>query len=340
MKKLLCINILSGFFYLPVTVFAETLEVGGKAKLNGLLQTWFVHDTTTGSAVEENFKIRRAEVKLSGSVVEGTRWFAVMDIAKTLKYATPQIDDGKVLQDIGVGFNITPYLEIVMGQMKTPMNWESGRSSGDLLLPERSMVTRAYGDRRDIGVMFNYNFLENGKINFMVSNGVNSNGKSTNLDETNSSKDVNARAEYDFGKNKLGLYGGSMVAGDQTGTKTINTQAGIDYMFEYDSWLLVLDYISTKADETETVGGVVTLGYQFASQFQLVARYENLNTKSTPEQISEVTSASLNYQVLKTNAEIQLGYSNLRNAKGNGGSYQTQANISGDLTVLAFQAKF
>lgn len=59
------------------------MEVGHD-KLNILLQPWYVTDTSATSA-RENFRMRRFESKLSGSAIEGTRWWATVDFAKPPK---------------------------------------------------------------------------------------------------------------------------------------------------------------------------------------------------------------------------------------------------------------
>lgn len=315
---------------------AASMEVTGKAKFSGLLQTWYVNDTTTGSDVQQNFKIRRAEMKFAGSVAENTKWFVMIDAAKTPDTS----NDAKVLQDLGFGFSLFPYLEVTVGQMKTPSNWESSRSSGDLLLPERSMVTRRYGDRRDIGAMFNYSFLASGKIAVMFSNGANANGKSTNIDETNTSKDVNGRAEYEFPNAiKAGVYGGSQVYGTLGATKT-KTIVGGDLVYELDPLFAAVDYVSAKDNNVDDAGEMVTLGYKIFPNLQLVLRYDLLTTGATPVN-SEVASASLNYLIAKTNSEIQVSYSGMKNAKGSGGQYTIDTvNKNGDLVNIAFLSKF
>jgi hypothetical protein len=60
------------------------IKIGtGKAKFNAVLQTWAFADTTAATN-HFNFKIRRAELKFAGEMVENSRWFLMLDPAKSL----------------------------------------------------------------------------------------------------------------------------------------------------------------------------------------------------------------------------------------------------------------
>jgi hypothetical protein len=333
MKLVFLIVFLSNPLFAAENESRASIEVIGKAKLNGNLQTWFVNDSTTGNDVQQNFKIRRAELKFGGSVAENTSWYIVVDMAKAID-TSASTKDSKFLQDLAVGFMINPTLEFSIGQMKIPNNWETIRSSGDLIMPERSLLTRTFGDRRDLGATLRYNFGDTGKFAFMVSNGINSAGKSTNVDETNSSKDVNARLEH----SGVAIYGGSQVVGDQGMTKQ-RVIGGFDYVYNVDRWFAALDLESGKDDSVETVGQVLTVGFKFLPKLQLVGRYDRLETKVNSI-VTEVSSVSLNWLEFNSNAQVQICYSGLKNAKGNSGSYSVQNNQNGDLVNFAFLAKF
>jgi hypothetical protein len=123
----------------------ETMTVGtGKAKFDLLLQAWTLNDTTS-TGPKLNFRMRRAEIKFSGSVADDSRWFVMIDPTKSLRISTTgtltSTNDNKVLQDLGVAFSITPELEIIAGQFKIPTTAEGLESSGELLmLPETTAI--------------------------------------------------------------------------------------------------------------------------------------------------------------------------------------------------------
>src|SRR6478609_5403076 len=104
---------------MPAFAAEETMQIAtGKAKFNGLLQTWFLTDSSNPS-VANNFRVRRTELKFSGSVVEHSRWFIMVDVAKTLSTGPiSQTNDNKILQDIGVAWIANENFEMIIGQMK------------------------------------------------------------------------------------------------------------------------------------------------------------------------------------------------------------------------------
>lgn len=328
-----------GFISTNAYADATAMEVFAKTKFGGNLQAWYVDDHTISTDVRQNFKIRRAELKFSGNVSDGTRWFTVVDFAKAID-TSPGAKDTKFLQDMGLGFSLSKDLELVVGQMRIPGSWETLMSSGDIVLPERAMVTRSFGDRRDLGAQLIYTFLDTGKFSVMASNGVNGAGKSTNVDESNSTKDVNARLELTT-KSPIvvGAYVGSQVVGDQGSTRT-KSHGGIDFVYRQDPVFIAFDYVDGKENDIQTKGAVATIGYKISSKFQFVTRFDTLRKKSNPEVISEATVVSLHYFVADSNSEIRLTYTGLKNAKGNGGSYESALNENGDLMTLAFLAKF
>jgi hypothetical protein len=56
-----------------------------------------------------------------------------------------------ILQDYFITF-FTDYADISLGQFKIPVSLEGYNGSSKILFPERALVSRAYGDRRDIGL--------------------------------------------------------------------------------------------------------------------------------------------------------------------------------------------
>jgi hypothetical protein len=56
-----------------------------------------------------------------------------------------------ILQDYFITF-MSDYADLSVGQFKIPVSLEGYGSSSKILFPERALVSRAYGDRRDIGL--------------------------------------------------------------------------------------------------------------------------------------------------------------------------------------------
>ncbi len=140
----------------PVTVGSGTLQ------LDGLLQIWYVHDPEAES--RETFRLRRAEIKLSGEIMPKIRWTVMVDPAKDLKVTkTPAsgltaangvaVDQqSRILQEVFVRIEPLPHHQIDVGQFKIPIAEEGRRSSSQLDTIERAIISRTFGDKRDIGI--------------------------------------------------------------------------------------------------------------------------------------------------------------------------------------------
>jgi hypothetical protein len=62
-----------------------------------------------------------------------------------------------ILQDFWISV-LTDYADISVGQFKIPVSYEGFNSSGVLLFAERSLVSSAFGDKRDLGVRIDKRF--------------------------------------------------------------------------------------------------------------------------------------------------------------------------------------
>ena len=177
-------------------IFAEEIT----PKIGLLLQTWAYNDTTFEA--KSNFRVRRAEIKLTGKTSPELRYFFSIDPAKSLKEgAISKTNDNKILQDLGIEYAFTPEFKVTAGQFKAPNTVESFTSSGELLLVERSIISRNYGDNRETGLMMSFE-NEKLKTKLMLSNG----GK-TNTSDDNSAKDLHARIDYSpFENLSLGTF--------------------------------------------------------------------------------------------------------------------------------------
>ena len=56
-----------------------------------------------------------------------------------------------ILQDVQLTY-MTDYADISIGQFKIPVSLEGAGSASKLLFPERALISRAFGDKRDLGL--------------------------------------------------------------------------------------------------------------------------------------------------------------------------------------------
>lgn len=300
-------------------------------QFGALLQSWGINDTTTATT-QFNMRIRRAELKLTGSVAEGSRWFLSMDAAKNLSTgAISSSNDNKILQDFGVAFSFSKAVEIVLGQFKTPTTAESLDSSAELFFPERSLVARgisadkAWGDRREPGLMLTYR-ESIWKIWVAMTN-----GQRPNVDDVNSKKDLHIRLEATPIEGMK--FGGFTTAGDYSYAQRAHW--GLNTRFIHEDLQIRIDAVHAEDQGVKTNGWNVDAAYSLSSLFQPVVRYELLRNE-----VSEgaATSLGINYFYAKHGAKIQAAYSYLSDMSGANGTYQLSHGNHGSLITIAFQA--
>ncbi len=330
---------LSLFLSAPLSYADNGVVVGtGDMKLGALIQVWAVDDTTAPNHADVNFRLRRAEFKASGTVAPNSRFFMMFDPAKNPSAA----GDNKILQDLGIAFMPIENFEVIAGQMKIPTLEEGLHSSGELLLPERSYIGRAYGDRRETGVMLDYN-PKIVRVRLMASNGQATPGAAaTNTNDVDCSKDVNGRFDWMIMENlKLGVFGSNSqsIAGN-------SLREGGDIEFSNARFLARLSGLTAKELNVDKTGMSVEGGYTICDSLQAAARFENYQISSTPHFSSRATTVGLNYYMKGNNVKIQLAHTvmdHMTSAAGGppttyvDGSYKPGTNNAGSLTFLALQ---
>ena len=128
-------------------------------EFHGLVQIWF-----TAADSHSTFRVRRTELKATGPVMERVRWTVQIDPSKLVTLSTRSdsgvvrgvdVDNGSVLQDAILSYEISPGWAIDAGQFKIPLTREGTASSATLETVERALFATAAGkfaDVRDLGV--------------------------------------------------------------------------------------------------------------------------------------------------------------------------------------------
>ncbi|MCC6278698.1 MAG: outer membrane beta-barrel protein [Oligoflexia bacterium] len=322
----------------------ESVKAGtGTVKFNSLIQVWYVNDPTrTPSQADQTFDFRRVELKFSGSVLENTSWFAMIDVAKTLS----STGDNKVIQDVGLVYSPLSDLELTVGQFKTLTTAESmDTKASELLFPERSYVARYYGERRDLGAQVSYK-LDAFRFRAMISNGLDTSGNTqANRTDTNRSKEAHGRIDGEFFEKALrvGVFHSGGTYGAPT-TTVYRSHNGADARFEWEKINVFAAYILGNDDTTKTTGISGQASYKFNECWQLGLGAESLSYRPDggTEVVGSAYALGLNYFLLNHNAKIQLSNTWLKNLSGNLGKYQFNATPpterdASTVTTLAFQ---
>jgi hypothetical protein len=323
------------------------LAVGTKAtfKPGILLQTWNLYEYTDHSA--DTFRIRRAEFTAKGDILPKLFSYALMfDTARLLdpqdaKIGMPAITvrqpvGGGVLQDVFVTF-LSDYADVSMGQFKIPVSYEGYNSSSKTLFPERSIVSSAFGDKRDIGLRIAKTF-----DSFGYSAGF-FNGTGQNVLDNNKAKDGALRLEYYPIK-------GMTIAGVIYGTLWDVTELGAkrryegDLRFEQGPFLFQGEYIYARDRKAKGSAILNTLvkaqgfyaaaGFKLLDNLQLCARFDYLDPDTDSAVDKDHTKGyegQLVYYFQGQEAKIHLSYARFQYASGTNKDALNQVTLAAQL---------
>ncbi|HVJ15702.1 MAG TPA: porin, partial [Polyangiaceae bacterium] len=274
----------------------EKLAVGkeGLWQPGGLFQIWLLNQNQDDDNVL-SFRVRRAELRFKGEIVPKLVGYGLMaDFAKILEFAEEDVDvdsgdpavpsPGTVavdqprsnyyspLQDVFITF-MSEYADVSVGQYKIPVSWEGVNSSSKVLFPERSLVSRYYGDRRDVGLKAEKKLFDEHLYYYLgLFNGAGQNRFTDNDDQ----KDLALRLEgYPIKGVMVGAVG-YMGLNERDVSNTKDRVEG-DVRVELYNALLQAEYIHgwdgpTDADRVEGHGFYVAGGYTFLDRIQPIVR--------------------------------------------------------------------
>lgn len=316
----------------------ERLAVGkhGFFQPAALLQGWFFlqsqdnDDVYPPSDTQTTFRIRRAEIRVRGEILPKRIGYVIMiDPARALDPERVTIDvesedpmaapatvsvlqppggNGSIFQDYVITF-FSEYADVSMGQFKIPVSLDGVTSSSRLLFPERSLVSRRYGDRRDIGVKAEKRF---GPVYYYA--GL-FNGEGQNRLDTNNQKDASLRVEVSPIEGLMVGAVGYVAIGERDLPGTKDRIEG-DLKLEIADAVLMAEYIHawdrTSSERVRGHGLAVTGGYTIADRIQPVARFgfldQDLEADLAAGGSDEVTSYEIgaNYYIEGNEAKLQL----------------------------------
>ena len=266
---------------------------GGYIQPGILLQGWFQYDKAEKTKYADRFRLRRAEFGVKGEIVP--KLFAyglVLDFARALEPVDAPVTVGTdtvtikqpsgastILNDFYVTL-MSEYVDASIGQFKIPVSWEGMNSSAKLMFAERAVVSRAYGDRRDMGLKLTKTFKY-----FAYFAGI-FNGAGQNQLETDQAKDGGARLEaYPIEGMTIAAVGYATLWNRKLpGAKD---RWEIDARYEHGPVLVQAEYIRGRdvgamGAKTTGQGFYIAGGYYVLDDLQPVLRfgYFDPNTKS------------------------------------------------------------
>ena len=294
----------------PAPALPSKLAIGkeGWLQVGALLQGWSDLQWNSGGGPRNakfTFRMRRAEIKLSGDIIKDTASFLVaFDPAIALKFTKSDTtvrnsaDTGTttvssyappgntgILKNFWVSLK-SAYLEASIGQFKHPISYEGQQSSAELLFAERAYSSRYFGDTYDMGVRLEKKFDAFRYQVFLL------NGSGQNQLDTNRQKDLAVRLEATPVKGLMfGAAGLTSIGQRSSRTDALNTTKDrVEVVGKLDMAGVLLQgellwgktgATASGNERTKAAGRYVTAGYTIAGKVQPVIRYGYLNTDKT-----------------------------------------------------------
>jgi hypothetical protein len=273
-----------------------TVAKEGFFQPSALFQVWAFGshlDNGTDETWTSSFRIRRAELRIKGEIVPKTFGYAVMiDPARLLEFQTrnvpvsdqepapaepgtvavpqaPTNGSTSLLQDVSLTY-ITEYADVSIGQFKIPVSYEGVNSSSKLHFPERSLVSRSFGDRRDLGVKVEKKFDMFGYTLGLF------NGEGQNRFDSNDQKDLALRLEVYPVKGVTAAIVGYTGLTERELART-KDRIEVDLKVEMNEIVLQGEYIrgwdmGTTGTRVEGHGFYAVAGYTFFEKLQPMFR--------------------------------------------------------------------
>lgn len=277
---------------------------------------------------EVEARVRRLRLRFDGFVYS-TRLTYVIQLSFTR--ADMDYDDTgfpNIVRDAMILYAVNDHFSVGFGQTKLPGNRQRINSSGDLQLPDRSIVNATFNIDRDFGLQFYYN--NNIRTFFYVLRGAISSGDGRNIVLSDRGLAYTGRIELlPMGKFTDGgdYFEGDLVrepkpkisiglaysnnedavrTGGQLGkplydSRDIGTGI-IDFLFKHNGWSLAAEYLQRSAPDPVTFNGEGDLryvyvghgqnfqgGYLFRNNFELVGRYSKVKPDSEIQELDDMT---------------------------------------------------
>jgi hypothetical protein len=295
-------------------------------KFSGLVQTWY---QAGDEGVVDTFRIRRAELYVSGDLTSFAKFQVMIDPSKSLALNSnsTMVDGtaaltgasvnqaGRILQDAYIRVKVAPHVDIQVGQFKVPLNMEGLASSYALALVERSLITTdgsrggAFGDKRDIGAMASGTFSSGFEYRVGVFDGLGSNQNDVDKDDH---KAVAGRLAWQTPVKGLKVGGFGAADREEAGNLR-RTRTGLDVGFTGGSLLLQAEYVAGQDGALDRRGYYLTAGYKVSAKAEIVARLDtwdpDTNADTTVGNVLERDyNVGFTYYVSGNNVKCQVEY--------------------------------
>ncbi len=289
----------------------------------------FITESESDLSIKEvEARVRRLRLRFDGFVYS-PKLIYVIQLAFTR--ADMDFDDtnfANIVRDAMVLYNVTDHFTIGLGQTKLPGNRQRVNSSGDLQLPDRSIVNSTFNIDRDFGLQLYYTNAI--RAFHYVMRGAISSGEGRNITSSDRGLAYTGRVEF----LPLGIFtnGGDYFEGDlsrepkpkvslglthSTNQNAIRTggQLGtflyeprdigtsmIDFLFKYQGWSFATEFLNRESSNPITMNEVGDIRYVFAGHgenyqgsylfkddIEVVGRYSKVRPDRRIQEFEEMT---------------------------------------------------
>lgn len=295
----------------------EFVKVGfGTLKLDGLLQGWYQY--SDGVTPHDTFRLRRAEIKLSGEITPMVPWAVMVDPAQVREddtttssingtnYVT-SVGRKSILQDFFITLKVHPSSAFDIGQYKVPFGMEGLESSAQLDLIERSTMATQFkwADYRDIGVTYKGNFKLGG-VKILPAAGIFNGAGQNKLDDNNAMAYVGRLVVKPIEALHLGV---ARYDGEVGTAKTPNRRTGLEAKITVDPVSVYGEYVTGESGGKDKDQYYITATCMLGELFQLAARYDRYDPdKDASGDANDEKTIGVNYFLKKYYAKFAANY--------------------------------
>ena len=233
-----------------------------------------------------------------------------------------------IIRDAMVLYAVNNHFSVGLGQTKLPGNRQRVTSSGDLQLPDRSIVNTTFNIDRDFGVQFYYNNTIKGLA--YILRGAITSGDGRNITASDQGLAYTGRVEVQplgrftnggdyfegdlarepkpkiaFGitlsSNQNAVRTGGQLGKDLYASRDIGTGMA-DFLIKYSGWSFAAEYLQRDTDDPITINEVGDIryvydghgqnfqgGYLFRDNFEIVGRYSKVRPDSDIQDLVAMT---------------------------------------------------
>ena len=312
------------------TVQVSALELGGGTtmKPSVLLQAWTLGNENDSSR-NQAIRLRRAEIKVTGKIAGAPKYFLMIDPAKLIPApGAPNIAAKNMLQDFGLSYAIVPELELTVGQFKAPTAAEGLDSSGDLPLPERSLVGRTIGDKREMGIRAAYKTTTWNAATMLSS------GRAVSATGEGMANDLHTRVEATPVE---GLGVGTFLTLGEFDYST-KGRFGLNGRYRLGDADLRAEYARSSDKGVPGEGVTTEAGYWVTENLEPVARYEMFRPNPGFISASKAQTLGVNYYLRDYNTKLQLAGTAMQNMAAPNGSPSASKGVNNKVVTFVVQA--